>query len=49
LARAYALENKTAESRSEYEKFFALWKDADTDIPALKQAHGEYEQMGKGD
>ncbi len=49
LARAYALENKTAESRSEYEKFFALWKDADTDIPALKQAHGEYAQTGKGD
>jgi len=49
LARAYALENKTAESRSEYEKFFALWKDADTDIPALKQAHGEYAHTGKGD
>ena len=49
LARAYAMENKTAESRSEYEKFFALWKDADTDIPALKQAHAEYAQTGKGD
>lgn len=49
LARAYALENKTAESRKEYEKFFALWKDADTDIPTLKQAHGEYAHMGIGD
>jgi len=48
LARAYALENKTAESRSEYEKFFALWKDADKDIPALKQAHSEYAQTDKG-
>lgn len=42
LARAYALENHKAESRDEYEKFFALWKDADADLPILKQARLEY-------
>jgi len=49
LARAYALENKTAGRRSEYEKFFALWKDADADIPTLKQAQSEYAKTGKRD
>jgi len=38
LARAYAMQHKVPESRSEYEKFFTLWKDADTDTPMLKTA-----------
>jgi DNA-binding winged helix-turn-helix (wHTH) protein/tetratricopeptide (TPR) repeat protein len=42
LARAYALQNHKAESREEYEKFFAFWKDADADVPVLKQARLEY-------
>jgi tetratricopeptide (TPR) repeat protein len=42
LARAYALEGKKTESRDEYEKLFALWKDADVDLPVLKQARSEY-------
>jgi tetratricopeptide (TPR) repeat protein len=42
LARADALKNDRAASRSEYEKFFALWKDADADIPVLKNARSEY-------
>jgi len=45
LARAYALEGDTAASRSEYEKFFAWWKDADPDIPILKQAKAEYARL----
>ena len=45
LARAYAMENKSAESRGEYEKFFALWKDADTDVPVLEQARLEYAHL----
>ena len=32
LARAYALSGDTAKSRSAYQDFLALWKDADTDI-----------------
>ena len=27
------------------DRFFALWKDADPDIPILKQAKAEYEKL----
>jgi DNA-binding winged helix-turn-helix (wHTH) protein/tetratricopeptide (TPR) repeat protein len=47
LARAYARQNKIAESRTEYERFFAAWKDADGDVPVLKEAHAEYARLGK--
>jgi eukaryotic-like serine/threonine-protein kinase len=42
LARAYALQGDTAKSRAAYQDFFALWKDADPDIPILKEAKAEY-------
>jgi DNA-binding winged helix-turn-helix (wHTH) protein/tetratricopeptide (TPR) repeat protein len=45
LARAYALQNNQAGSRSEYEKFFGMWKDADADVPVLKQARIEYSRL----
>ena len=45
LARAYALQGNTIASRDEYEKFFALWKDADPDVPALQQARAEYARL----
>jgi DNA-binding winged helix-turn-helix (wHTH) protein/predicted Zn-dependent protease len=45
LARAYALQNNKTGSRNEYEKFFALWKDADAGVPVLKQAHLEYARV----
>jgi len=45
LARAYALSSDTAKSRTAYQDFFALWKDADPDIPILKQAKAEYEKL----
>ncbi|MGA8101745.1 MAG: protein kinase, partial [Candidatus Acidiferrales bacterium] len=35
LARAYALQGDTTKSRTAYQDFFALWKDADPDIPIL--------------
>jgi tetratricopeptide (TPR) repeat protein len=38
LGRAYALAGDTAKSRAAYQDFFALWKDADPEIPILKQA-----------
>jgi DNA-binding winged helix-turn-helix (wHTH) protein/Flp pilus assembly protein TadD/TolB-like protein len=41
LARAYALSGKRDASRSEYEAFLAAWKDADPDLPVLKQAKAE--------
>jgi DNA-binding winged helix-turn-helix (wHTH) protein/Flp pilus assembly protein TadD len=45
LARAYAMENNKVVSRSEYEKFFNSWKDADADLPVLKQAHLEFARL----
>ncbi|MDQ1637566.1 MAG: eukaryotic-like serine/threonine-protein kinase [Pyrinomonadaceae bacterium] len=45
LARATALSGDTAKSRTEYQNFFAAWKDADADLPVLVQAKKEYEQL----
>ncbi len=45
LARAYAMSGDTGKSRAAYQEFFALWKDADPDIPVLKQAKAEYAKL----
>jgi serine/threonine protein kinase/Tfp pilus assembly protein PilF len=45
LARVYALEGDAARSRTAYQDFFALWKDADPDIPILKEAKAEYGKL----
>jgi len=45
LGRAYALVGDTAKSKSAYQDFFALWKNADPDIPILKQAKAEYANL----
>jgi DNA-binding winged helix-turn-helix (wHTH) protein len=45
LARAYTLQGDIAKSRAGYEDFMALWKDADPDIPILKQAKAEYAKL----
>ena len=45
LARAFALQGDTAKSRAAYKDFFTLWKDADPDIPVLKQAKTEYAKL----
>jgi len=45
LARAYAQQGNKTRSRNEYESFFALWKDADPDVPVLQQARLEYAQL----
>jgi tetratricopeptide (TPR) repeat protein len=42
IARAYALQGDTAKARVAYQDFFALWKDADPDIPVLISAKSEY-------
>ncbi len=44
-ARAYALQKDTAHARTAYQDFFAAWKDADPDIPILKQARTEYSSL----
>ncbi|MGH9712211.1 MAG: protein kinase domain-containing protein [Candidatus Acidiferrales bacterium] len=45
LARAYALKGDAAKSRAAYNDFITLWKDADPDIPILKQAKAEYARL----
>jgi eukaryotic-like serine/threonine-protein kinase len=45
LGRAYALQGDSAKARSAYQNFLALWKDADPDIPVLKQAKVEYAKL----
>jgi eukaryotic-like serine/threonine-protein kinase len=45
LARAYALAGGKDQSRAAYQNFLALWKNADPDIPTLKQAQAEYAKL----
>jgi eukaryotic-like serine/threonine-protein kinase len=45
LARAYALSGDTTKSKAAYQDFFALWKDADPDVPILKEAKAEYAKL----
>ena len=45
LGRAYALQGDTAKARTACQDFLALWKDADPDIPILKQAKAEYAKL----
>ena len=45
LGRAYALQGDKAKVRGAYQDFLALWKDADPDIPILKQAKAEYARL----
>jgi serine/threonine protein kinase/tetratricopeptide (TPR) repeat protein len=45
LARAYAVSGDTAKAKSAYQDFLTLWKDADPDIPILKEAKAEYAKL----
>ncbi len=45
VARASALDRNPAKARAAYQDFFALWKDADPDIPILKEAKAEYAKL----
>ena len=45
LAHAYALQGDAAKAKTAYNDFFALWKDADPDIPILQQAKAEYAKL----
>ena len=42
LGRALALSPDKTKAKTAYQDFLTLWKDADSDIPILKQAKGEY-------
>jgi hypothetical protein len=45
LARAYALSGDTAKAKAAYQDFFNVWKDADPEIPILKEAKTEYAKV----
>jgi tetratricopeptide (TPR) repeat protein len=45
LGRAYFATGDTAKAGVQYRNFFALWKDADSDIPILKEAKAEYSKL----
>jgi tetratricopeptide (TPR) repeat protein len=45
LGRAHALEGDGAAARKSYQEFFELWKDADPDIPILRQAKSEFAKL----
>jgi serine/threonine protein kinase/tetratricopeptide (TPR) repeat protein len=45
LGRAYLLSGDTAKAKAAYQDFLNLWKDADPDIPILKEAKAEYAKL----
>jgi tetratricopeptide (TPR) repeat protein len=45
VGRANALAGDKAQARTAYQDFFALWKDADPDIPLLEEAKAEYAKL----
>jgi hypothetical protein len=45
IGRAYAMGGDTAKAKSAYQDFLTLWKDADADIPILKEAKTEYAKL----
>jgi tetratricopeptide (TPR) repeat protein len=44
-ARAYVLQGDIAKAKTSYQDLFAFWKEADADMPLLKQAKAEYEKI----
>jgi len=45
LGRAYAMQGDSTKAKGAYQDFLNLWKDADPDIPILKQAKAEYGKL----
>jgi eukaryotic-like serine/threonine-protein kinase len=45
LGRAHALSGDNVKARASYQNFFALWKDADPDIPIFIAAKSEYAKL----
>ena len=48
LARAYAESKEIEKARSAYDKFLALWRDADPNNPLLIRAKAEYADLKRG-
>jgi len=47
LSRAYVFSGDKTRAKSAYQDFLTLWKDADPDIPILKQAQAEYANLNQ--
>ena len=45
LGRAYLMQRDIGKAKAAYQDFLTLWKDADPDIPVLKQAKTEYAKL----
>jgi tetratricopeptide (TPR) repeat protein len=45
LGRAYAVSGDMVKAKNAYRDFLTLWKDADPDLPILKQASAEYAKL----
>jgi len=45
LGRAYVLQGDIPKAKVAYQDFLTLWKDADPDIPVLRQAKAEYTKL----
>jgi eukaryotic-like serine/threonine-protein kinase len=44
-ARAYAMSGDMTRARAKYQDFFQVWKNADPDVPILKEAKAEYDKL----
>ena len=45
IARAYVMQGEVAKAKAAYHEFLTLWKDADPDIPILREAKDEYAKL----
>ena len=45
LGRALVLSGDKTKAKTAYQDFLTLWKEADPDIPILKQAQAEYAKL----
>jgi hypothetical protein len=45
LARAFTISGDSVKARTAYDGLFTLWRNADPDMPVLKQARAEYARL----
>ncbi|HXZ79173.1 MAG TPA: protein kinase [Terriglobales bacterium] len=45
LARSYTMQGDTVKAKASYKDFLTIWKDADPDVPVLRQAREEYAKL----
>ena len=45
LGRTFVLSGETIKAKAAYQDFLTLWKDADADVPVLRQAKAEYARL----